>query len=97
MPSLFGALLCKIKWQDSVAERASTQQMCFLPKGCWRLPILFPPTRKKKKKRVIVAVFHNAKNKVPTTRGKGTCSGFVKFDNENGKVAFLDEGLNSCI
>lgn len=107
MPSLFGTQLCRIKWQDRMAQRPSTQQMCFLPKGCWRFPNLLPTKKKQKKRKKYVCnccfcfyIGKIGKNKVPTTRGKGMCSGFIKFGNlgmENGKVAFFDEGLNSCI
>lgn len=87
MPSLFVVLLCKIKWQDSVAEKANVQRICFLPKGCWRLPILFP------KKCKIVAVFHSAKNEVPTARGNEPRPCFEKIwqhGHEKQKMQRLD-------
>lgn len=77
MPSLFVIPLCKIKWQDSVAEKANARRICFLPKGCWRLPILFP----KKKKSEVLAVFHSTENEVPTARGKELRSRFEKIGN----------------
>lgn len=58
-----------------MAEKANVQRICFLPKGCWRLPVLFPKTRK------IVAVFPSAKNEVPTARGNNRRSHFEKFGN----------------
>lgn len=80
MPSLFVIPLCKIKWQDSVAEKANARRICFLPKGCWRLPILFP--KKKKKKKVKSLLFSVAqKTKFPPLEGRNCVHALKQIGN----------------
>lgn len=58
-----------------MAQRPSTQQMCFLPKGCWRFPNLLPTKKKNRRKEknmcvIAVFVFTLEKIKFPPLEGR---------------------------